>query len=246
MLNTNKLASENKLSRKTLSVTRDTKRNQLIITHEVTQGVLGEEGYRSEITYHLSEDTPTDNINSVLDKVRREATLSFLGLEEEEEEEVKPKSARKSKAVTKAKEEPKPEPKPEPIEEPKEAAVEEEAKPKPVKKKVARKKKAAALRSVPKEEPVVEEEGPELDLGDPLLDDAPNEKYQKGNTNHAQHLQELIEAKYGKQWRKDTEVVATIKALVGRINNRVEVVNSEGTILPTFIEYVNGYLAKAA
>lgn len=224
----NNAALTNRLSRKTHSVTRDTKRNQLIIVQEVSVGVKDTEGYRAEQSYYMYEDPETSGVNALLCKSRDLATMAFLGLTETKTSVVEP-----SKEVEEA-----------PIVDIDTPEVKVEEKPKAKAAKKPRKK------AVKKEEVVqapaevyTADDDDGLGLDD--SDDDTNELYEKGNTAHAAHLKTLLNEKYGKAWPKDKEKVGVVKGLVEKIKGTLPVMDGEGEMLASFETYVVSYLKKA-
>lgn len=221
----NELALAKGLSRTTHSVTRDTKRLQLIIVQEVSSGLKDTEGYRYEQTYYMYVDPKTCEVNALLCKSRDLATMAFLGLEDDA------KPATVSEPIVDIDT-------PEVKEE-----VKVEEKPKPAKKP---RKKAAPKKEAPKVAPAEVYEAPVDDgLGLDDDEDDTNELYQKGTVAHAAHLKSILNEKFGKGWPKEKATVAIVKKLVAEITDSVAVVDGEGEMLASFEEYVLTYLKKA-
>jgi len=59
---TDKLAFDNDLCRRTTSVTRDSKRSQLIVVEEIRKNGA-DDSYRSEVYYHFADDVETEGGN---------------------------------------------------------------------------------------------------------------------------------------------------------------------------------------
>jgi len=229
----NKLALESGLSRKTHSVTRDTKRNQLIVVEEVSKGLEGQEGYRVDQSYFMYEDPKTTDINHYLADAKSAAVMRFLGLDHTKPAETtKPAATPKDPIVD--------------IDTPEVEAETPTEKPKPK----GRPKKGTAKKGKKKEAiaPTAVYEGPAEEdcLGlDNSDEDDTNQVYQKGNSTHAECLKSILNEKYGKGWPKDKVIVGVVKGLVAKIKDTVAVVNAEGEMLSSFEEYVVSYLKKA-
>ena len=73
-----KLAFENDLCRRTTSVTRDTKRSQLIVVEEIRKNGK-DDSYRSEVYYHFADDVENSHVNKIIDTAKAIATFKFLG-----------------------------------------------------------------------------------------------------------------------------------------------------------------------
>lgn len=207
----NELAKSAGLSRKTCSVTRDSKRDQLIIVEEVSE--TGTEFPRRDVFYFIHKDVDTDQINALLQNAKNQATLAFLGLETtkgivgnapvETTDGVKP-------TIASAKE--------------KKAASVAAAKAKKLA--AAEAKKAAAA----KEDDLLGED-------DPLADDAPEVEvvlYDKANREHAGFLRPVVIATLGADWKKDDKAMVKVRAAIGKLNGKVAVSDVEGKVLESF------------
>ena len=223
----NKLAKKNNVSRKTLSVRHDTGRKQWAITQETSTGVKDAEGYRADVDYYFFDDNRGLDLNILLKQVKSHSTMAFLGLEcdsKAKDEVTTPAPEEVAEAVAKVPQAP--------------AAVYEAPIEKPKRTRGPNKKKPEEAKApVPVEETKADNE----------FDFTEEEgiKYQKSKNDHAVHLRDLVEDRFGSDWKKDKQAVTVVKGLVAKLHNQVAVVNEEGEVLQSFVEYV-GKILKAA
>ena len=214
MTSPNELAASAKLSRKTCSVTRDSKRDQIIVVEQVSETNVGDKAEllpRTDTYYYIYEDVATTEINDILQECKDRATLSFLGLD----------SATGIVGNV-----------------PEEVAKEETPAPVAKKKTVPRKKKATKKAPEPTPEPVAEEED------DLLGDDEPiTILYDKANREHAGFLRPIVMEAYGADWKADKETQGKVRSLIAKLNGKVEVSDVEGNLLPKFIETAKAMIA---
>ena len=221
-MNAFKLAAERNLSTKTMSVTRDSKRDQLIVVEEVSQPT-GPETYRSSIFYFIYDDVPTSDVNELLALSKSGAILAFLGLATVETSQEKPDiDAPASGAVA-------------------EPVAEDEAKPKKKAKKAVSKKpakKPAPLKVAKTPEPEPE---PEVDLDGLMDDDTEDEPepdttimYSRTDRSHATNLKPILIKKLGDDWKKDAAKASKVRELIKEISGSIPVTDVAGNVLPTF------------
>lgn len=219
-MNANKLAHENKLSRKTLSVHRDNKHNQITVTEQITCGE------REEIYYYFADDSKTSDLNAVVSHSKEQATFSFLGLSSEE-------------SVTEVKEV---------VTQEEVVEIKAEVKAKPAAKKTrAKAKPKVKLEVAP--EPVAEtsttDDGTDMFVDDPL-DEAPEVAteivlYDKANKDHAFILKPTILEKLGKDW-KDRGHTHIVRGLTLQLHEKMGVTDVEGNVLDTFIPFCEKFI----
>jgi len=234
MSNAFELAARNRLSVKTTSVTRDTKRSQIIIVEEVSQQVDPDQ-IRTSVYYYFADDTKTADINTLLMIAKEEAIVLFLGLNgafEAISPDVKSEENSAEVAVEV-------EPEPEPV-----AAV---AEAEPIKKKTRKrtsKKKAATLKvadepievapvvevGVAVSEPEAVADDDDLDLGD----DEETVLYNKTDKGHLAFIRPIIHDQYGPNWKEDESHKMKVRTLIRDLNGKVPVTNVKGEVLPTF------------
>ncbi len=219
-MDANKLAHENKLSRKTLSVHRDNKHNQITVTEQITCGE------REEIYYYFADDSKTSDLNAVVSHSKEQATFSFLGLSSEES------VAEVKEVVTQ------------------EEVVEIKAKAKPAAKKTrakAKPKVKAKLEVAPEPEvetPVLEEDC--LGMFAEETEEAPEVAteivlYDKANTEHASFLKPTILGLLGHDWR-DQGHTHIVRGLTLQIHEKMGVTDVEGKLLETFIPFCEKFI----
>lgn len=216
MTSPNELAASAKLSRKTCSVTRDSKRDQIIVVEQVSETTVGDQAEllpRTDTYYYIYEDVATTEINAILQECKDRATLSFLGLDMATGIVGNVPEVEAGKAS----------PKEEPV-----------AK----KKSVPRKKKATKKAAEPTPEPVAEEED------DLLGDDEPiTILYDKANREHAGFLRPIVMEAFGADWKADKETQGKVRSLIAKLNGKVEVSDVEGNLLPKFVETAKAMIA---
>jgi len=229
--NANELAAANNLTRCTQSVVRDTKRNQLIVTEEVSRG-FDTPDYRKEISYFFFEDVTTSDVNPLLYEAKALATFRFLGINDKA-----PRKPAKAKVPECSEGMVEPEGAPEP--EGEAPAVDDVQEEKEAEKPKPRARKPRSSKSKPTPEPVAEtddESGDDdaLGLDDDDQPEAQGQLYTKGKQDHAIHLRDLIVEKFGKEWKKDQKAVLMAKKLVLKLDQKVHVVDDEGDVLESF------------
>lgn len=226
--NANELAASNNLTRCTQSVVRDSKRNQLIVTEEVSKGFETQD-YRKEISYFFFEDVNTSDVNPLLCEAKALATFRFLGIHDRPlTARVSPKKAPDSVEVE-SESAISPEVEEAAVEDTHEAAVVERPKAK------ARKPRTTKVKPEPTPEADVSEEDDDaLGLEDDSESEPQGQLYTKGKQDHAIHLRDLIVEKFGKDWKKDQKAILVAKKLVLKLDQRVHVVDDEGDVLESF------------
>jgi hypothetical protein len=221
MLNTSELAKENNLSRQTTSVTRDTKRNTLIIVEQVSAGKEG--STRTETYYRVFEDTDTDKVNVLISEAKAAATLEFLGLAQVSDcdEPAEPVEAKEA-----------------PGKKPKKAGK------KPPAKKQA-KKEIEEPEIVPDDDENLFDEVDESPEEEPVKEAVKPVLYDRASRDHTAHLKPLLVKILGKTWKTDKDKYAKVKSLVGQLDGKIAVTDVEGNELPTFKKFVSAYLGQA-
>jgi hypothetical protein len=228
MVSANELANTKKLSRKTCSVTRDSKRDQLIIVEEISE--TGKENPRSDVYYFFYQDVATTEVNDILSEAKSRATVAFLGLDD-------------TKGV-------------ETVDAPvaTEEKVAEKPAPKVSKKKVSAKKAAAKKPAAKVVEPELDITPEEFEVAiqqveaeavdDLLPDDAPETVlYDKANREHATFLRPVVVEALGKDWKKDEASMTKVRSLIAKLNGKVEVSDVEGNVLPAFHDTAKAMIA---
>ena len=222
-MNTNKLALENNLSRKILSLGFDKKGRGIITTQVSTRRVVKEVALQDRVEEYyfcIPEGLPPENLNEELSRCLHISTLNFLGLED-------------------SKETP--------------AIVEEKVEEKPAKKKAAKKaaKKATkkATKKVEIKEPIVAVEAVEAVEGDVELDlldevSAPTKiMFDKTNKDHRAALAPILPRLLGSKWKEDNKHRARVQELLPALDGKVAVMN-EGSqdVLASFVESVKEFV----
>lgn len=230
--NANELAASNNLTRCTQSVVRDSKRNQLIVTEEVSKG-FDTQDYRKEISYFFFEDVNTSDVNPLLCEAKALATFRFLGIHDRPlTARVSPKKAPDSVEVE-SESAISPEVEEAAVEDTHEAAVVEKPKAKARKPRTTKVKPELTLKKFTEDE--AGEEGDDaLGLDDDSESEPEGQLYTKGKQEHAIHLRDLIVEKFGKDWKKDQKAILVAKKLVLKLDQRVHVVDDEGDVLESF------------
>ena len=231
----NELANKHRLSRKTLSVQRDPKRDNVVVVEEIS--CSGTEHPRSETYYKMYNDVPTENMNALLARAKNDATLEFLGLP------LGTVAAQMTETVELV-----------------EAKVEIQIdKPKVVRKRRASPPKAkAALAQAKAIEKEVEEQvvvdkviaeaakvvdvvaavvAPEVIYeapADEVKKEVENITYSKTSREHINLLRPLIQESFGKDWKKDDNSRVAVREVVAKLNGKVAVTDHQGIPLPSF------------
>jgi hypothetical protein len=229
-MNAFKIAAERNISTETMSVTRDSKRDQLIVVEKVSQPT-GPETHRSGVFYFIYDDVPTSDVNELLALSKSGAILAFtgqIGNTKVEEDAAPSTPAAEPEAV-------------------KEVESVESEEPKPSKKKTAKKavkkslKKKAELKVAKAPEPEPEQE-PEVDTDFDGLDDLPEDDvpensimYSRTDKSHATtHLRPILIKKLGSEWKKDAAKASKVRELISELSGNVPVTDLEGNVLPSF------------
>lgn len=220
------LAQKNNLSVETLSVNRDSKKDQLIITTKVSCVVgKGDSATpRTQISYFVCPDVPTLEVNSILDQSQTDAINRFLGLDVSAE--VKDAPVLKMAA---------------PPAEEKIDVIEDTPAPAPVKKTSSKKKlpkKKAPAKKVEAE--IVEDV--ELDLGDD--EPSPNIVFDKANKEHLAILKPIIHAALGTDFKEYPEKKNLVLRFLSEVNGKVEVTDSDGKALSPFVDAARKFLTE--
>lgn len=237
MQKANALALKAGLSRKVLSVRFDDKRGQWCITHETSVGIKDTDGYRCDVDYYMFDHEKGFDVGKALLAIKAQSTLTFLGLTEWDgasDEAVKPKRARDKAQASETKVEAKSE---DEVGQESEVETTVEVQEKP---KRARKPKA-------KVEAKQESEADPMGLDDDAEEeeDENNQIYLKNKSDHAIHLRDIVEDKYGAEWKKDKKAVTVVKGLVAKLHNTVAVMDGNGEVLQSFVDYVGKQLKAA-
>lgn len=229
---TDALAFKNDLCRRTQSVTRDSKRGQLIVVEEIRKNGK-DDSYRSEVYYYFAEEVETERVNEVIDLAKEVATYKFMGLA------VDSVPAPKLAVVTDLAE-----PAEQKAEDAKELAKKAKAKAAAVKR--AAKKDAAtavanhaATKAV---EPEAVYEAPVEETVAPVTVEVKPIMFNKTEREHRSFLSPIIAAALGKDWKKDEENMAKVSELIGSIQGKVAVCDSTGAQLPSFSDAVTQFL----
>lgn len=232
MKSADKIAFENDLCRRTQSVTRDTKRSQLIIVEEIRKNGK-DESYRSEVYYHFADDVDNTKVNEVIDVAKAIATFKFMGMTDYADFGVK-------EVVVPAKD--MSEPAPQTDEDAKELAKKAKAKVAAAKR-VAKKAiadNAAAIKSKVQEPEAVyvapvEEVAPVTVEVKPVM-------FDKAEREHRSYLSPIIAAALGKDWKKDDENMSKVSELIGTLQGKIAVCDSTGAQLESFSDAVTQFL----
>jgi len=220
-MNTCKLAKDNGLSRVINSVNRDSKRDQIIITVDVSQ-CIEKDCHRKETYFFFTRDTEIPElVNVAIESALSTATLWFLGLCDEGEKKSLP--AKQEEVKEEVKEEKKP----------------------------AKSKSTAKKKVVKKVEEVssVEdlEEFSELNEDDDYAVVEPFEPqdilFDKSKHEHTAPLSENISALLPSDWKKSDEHKKKVRALIAKLHGKVDVMNAKGEVLDSFNAFCEAELA---
>ena len=218
-----KLAEDKKLSVEVCSLTRDSKRDQLIIVVKVSEHIEGREP-RITVDYHLFQDCKTEAINDILAQCKADSINAFLGISGEE--------------VT-------PTVEAEPVAESKPAKKKTAAKKKTTKKPPVQKKADLKVAESPKEE-----DSDDLDTDFDLEDEGAKEEetpklvmYDKTKVTHKDHLRPIVHKVFGEDWRTDKEAKDKVRSAIKELDGKVAVTDSDGKVLESFNETTERLLA---
>lgn len=227
------LAFENKLSRKTLSVTRDSKRDQVIVVEQVSVG--SEATLRTETYYRIYPDQETVELNDMIQDAKDYATRQFMGVETLTEavpqcDSVTPKSI--TDAPTKQE-----------TEKAERVAKKVATKKAPAKKAATKKAAKKAVEATPAPAVKAEEPFSDDDLG-AMSDAEPKAEilYNKGNREHASQLKPILLKSLGQDWKTDTAKMSLARALISKLNGSVGVTDVEGEVLESFKAFCTAQL----
>lgn len=238
MQTANELANEHKLSRQTMSVQRDPKRDTVVVVEQIS--CSGMEYPRSETYYKMYDDVPTEKMNDLLAHAKNDATLQFLGLPLGTVEVPQTELIKAAVEVV--------------IEKTKPAVTTRKRKP-AAKKAVAKvtKEQIQADQAVIKAaadvaaQAIADAADVPLRAAKEALEEtevyvAPEETkvevenivYSKASREHINLLRPLIQASFGAEWKKDDEKRNAVREVVSKLNGKVAVTDAQGVPLPSF------------
>lgn len=230
----NELANKHKLSRKTLSVQRDPKRDNVVVVEQIS--CSGLEFPRTETYYKMYNDVPTEDMNALLARAKNDATLEFLGLPLGTVSEPMVETVETVEIL--------------------EAKVEVQIeKPKVLRKRIKPGAKKPTVKAAKAEAEAVEKEVEEQEVADEVIsqateavdpaavyeapaDDTPeveNIAYSKSSREHINLLRPLIQKTFGADWKKDDEKRTAVREIVSKLNGKVAVTDAQGVALPSFV-----------
>lgn len=241
MMNESVLARKEGLSRRTLSVTRDAKRSQVIVVEQVSQEESVDNPGRQEVYYRIYDDVETIQLNAMIQDAKDYATREFMGVETSVET-VSQCDTVTAKTITDA-------PTKQEIEKAAKKAAKDalaaERKVKAAAKKAAT-AKAAETSETATPEPAAKGEEPfgDDDLGAMEDTETPAAEilYNKGNREHASQLKPLLLSALGKDWKTDPAKMQKARELISKVNGSVGVTDVEGEVLPSFVAYCEAQL----
>ncbi len=229
----NELANKHKLSRQTMSVQRDPKRNTVVVVEQIS--CSGMEYPRSETYYKMYDDVPTEKMNELLAHAKNDATLQFLGLPLGTVEVKLTETVEVVEATVEVQ-----------IEKPKTSIVRKRR----VTKKPATKADAAPEVSIVQQvaaQAVAEagkiaaevvgaaEDKPQVyEAPENVKSEVNNITYSKASREHINLLRPLIQKAFGADWKKDDEKRVAVREIVSKLNGKVAVTDPQGVPLASF------------
>lgn len=222
-MKTSKLAFDANLSRETTKVSKDKVCEDLVVVETISCWV--NDHVRIESYYRSFSKEQAKDLNRCLEAAKDFATLSFLGMLDDGD-------ATEAPVV--------------------EAPAAEAPAAKPVVSKSVAKRKDATKRKAPPSTqpvavapvavvPVVEDDLSNFEEEDGLeLPDVVEEGtvlYNKSLSDHAAQLSPIIAEQYGTGWKKDSAMVAKVRALIAALNEKVPVMDASGLVLKSFCAF---------